>query len=186
MRWLLLLMCACAPRTPAALSPTNPELPLEGRRLLAAAEDDVEIMRMDAATARRAVDEAEQRRKKDRKRVEALAGADTTSLSAAVDAMHDARIRHARAMESVAQSNLDLAIARRDRTMAEATIRYDLGARNLDPLDAAVEAALQKLLAARTEADEAEAVVESSTADMWSRWKAFVDAGGETLAWYTE
>ena len=176
---LVLLAAACTPRV-ARLSLGDRRLPVDARRWLADAEDEVSIARADIEEAQRRLDEAQEFRRFCDGHV---AGRWPSSAAASgarerLSALARERLQLARLELRLAERRQSLARARLALTRAETAVRHDLRSYDLDPLQAIAEAARREVAAA-TEGAEAQRVrVDEATTGFWEAYGAHVRSGG--------
>ncbi len=174
----------------APLSLHDPRLPIEARKWLADAEDEVAI-------ARARVDEAEvelARLKAYRRdmvaRVAAMqqrsrAGGSAVAaddLKARFNLHLNERIELADRELDAARKALSLSRARLTLARAETAIRHDVAVYEIEPLALEVESLRQQVAAAERRVEEQRQAVDETAAQVWSTYARYVDSGGETNA----
>lgn len=178
---LFVLLSGCS--AAKVYNPLDPKLPIEARRAFAAADDDEAIAEMDRDRAVEALAAARAHRKEVLTRLadwsKDASGAE--QVREAYDAALDARVDQRQAGVRMAQAKLDLVSAQAARRRAETASRFDLAVVDLEPLKAAEEAATQRFLDARTDADAAEVAVEGAEDALWEVYRGYAASGGDVL-----
>lgn len=184
MRWLLvatLALGACVGGY-GHLDPTDPALPIEARRALAASEDDVAIAQLEESRAQGDLDRQLAWAKDVERRLGVMksGGSDMRTLTPAWKTANEARSRFARLGLKVARAQVELMRARARVSRAETARRFDLGvpplARPLEELASATE----RVLEARNDLDAQEVEVERSVDELWQIYQDWVRAGGRS------
>ncbi len=136
--WLLLLVAsttACGPNI-ARLSLSDPRLPLEARRWLADAEDEVSITTAGLEEARSNLEESLDFRRYVDRHVDSRwpSGSGSSAARQRLESMVDARIALSRLEVEASEVRILLARAMLVRARAETAVRYDLASHDLEPI----------------------------------------------------
>jgi len=176
---LLLAGSACGPRV-ARLSLHDRRLPVEARRWLADAEDEVSIAEVELDGAEESLETAQ-----DFKRyVERHVNPRWPRSSAASGAREKLgqltrdRIALARLELRSAEKQGELARARLVLSRAETAVRHDLSSYNLEPLKRTADSVRSSLAKAVGDVEAQRAKVDQSTISFWGAYGAYVRSGG--------
>lgn len=182
---VVLLLAGCVKQGEvAALSLRDPHIPIEARRWLADAEDEVAIAEAMLDDAR--ADLAEQRAygQEYLARVRRVtAGAEVEGareLPGLFAELADQREELARLRVSAGRVRLDYSRARLTLVRAETAVRHDLGVYEIEPLVAEVERTRSALAAAEAAVEDQRAQLERVADAAWLRFTAYAAAGGPT------
>lgn len=169
-----LLAAGCGPRVDR-VSLHDPRLPLEARRWLADAEDEVAIAAVSLEEAQHQLDEA--RRFRDYANALRWPGNAGTARQR-LEVMVRNRIDLASAELDVATQRMSVANAQLVRVRAETSVRHDIAAYDLEPITAAADAARQRLDAAVHAAEQRRIALDEATTQFWEAYGAFLRGGG--------
>ena len=194
--WLVLMIIftsACASMGVQKLSLTDPRLPLEARRWLADAEDEVAIARSQVVDARDTVRRLEENRESIIVRLEDTwfagkggAKAEGAAASRAFVDYADERITLARLELEAAQKRLELAGTRLTQARAETAIRYDLAVYEIESIMREVEQLKNEVAARERSVEEQRANTDRAADAVWKAYRKYVSRGGVTNAlWVT-
>jgi hypothetical protein len=181
-----LTMLGCATTEVKRLDLRDPRLPLEARRWLADAEDEVAIAwaRMDDARAN--LRRLEEYREEQLERLEQLkpgpAKAEGERATRAFESYADARIDLAEAELESTEISLELARTRLTQARAETAVRYDVAVYDLQPIVREVELLRDEVAASERELEDERASVEKKAAEAWKAYTAYVSKGGVSNA----
>lgn len=191
MRLALLIALAlgalsCATGEVKRLDLRDPRLPVEARRWLADAEDEVAIARARVDDRRAELKrlnlyhEAQVDRLRELKRGQAKAAGEKAAQ--AFDRYGDARVELAEMELEVAEVSLELARMRLTQARAETAVRYDVKIYELEPIVREVESLRNEVAETEREVEEQRATVERAADEVWKSFKAYVSKGGVTNA----
>jgi len=164
-------------------------LPVEARRWLADAEDEVAIAwaRMDDSRANLA--RLEEYRDQQLERVTQLrsgpAREDGKAAAAALGAYAEARVELGELELRFSELELDLARTRLDQARAETAVRYDLKIYELQPIVGEVNLLRDEVAAFERTLEEMRAQVEEKAASAWKAYSQYVSKGGTSNALWT-
>jgi len=161
----------------------DPTVPIEARRWIADAQDEVGMARAELVDAERAVTVARDEQATASRR--ALASADLPGAASFLERYQQvaqARLDLATATADAARARFRYADARLTLAHAEVAIRYDLGVVDTAPLEAA--AATTRAAVAQDQAAEEQqrAKVEQSTDALWAAYADVLNSGGDAAA----
>jgi hypothetical protein len=169
-----LLAAGCGPRV-ARISLHDPRLPVEARRWLADAEDEVAIASVSLDDAEHQLEEARQFRDyANALRWPGNAGTARQRL----DVMVRNRIDLGNAEVNAATQRMNVANAQLVRARAETAVRHDIRAYDLEPITAAADAARQQLDGAVHEVEQRRIALDEATTQFWEAYGAFLRGGG--------
>lgn len=190
--WAAVLLCvtACAVRPGIVLDLHDPRLPVEARRWLADAEDEVVIASARVDLEQKALVRLEAYRVQQDRQLTAVAeGADTEGrrrsaarLKGLMLAYTESRIGLQEITRRVARDRLELARARLILTRAETAMRYDLAVYEVETVAQKVAALREKVAGAQGLLEAQRAQVDQAAGQSWLAYAAFVGAGGQTQA----
>ena len=171
--WLMAILIGCTSRV-APIDLRDPTIPVEARRWLADAEDEVGIARADVVDASRAVD-AKKLVKRDMERRAKRVDANLVAVSDALIALEEAQLGLAEATLKSAEGRLRLAHTRLELARAETAVRYDLGTSDTAKLATEAEARKQVVAELERAAQDARAQAERASDALWSRYQEVGD-----------
>lgn len=174
-----LAAAACGPRV-APVSLHDPRLPVEARRWLADAEDEVAIAGAALEEARTELETAEAFKRYVDRDVNPR-WPRSAPATAARDKLGDLvreRLALARLEVRAAEKQGDVARARLRQTRAETAVRHDIRAYDLDPLRQATDAARASLAATTQDVEGQRARVDEVTTAFWVAYGAYARSGG--------
>lgn len=182
------LTSACGPRV-ARLTLDDPRLPLEARRWLADAEDEISIARASRDEATSALEEAREFRTYVNQTVLPnlpRSGAASTAEQR-LERMVQERIRVAELDLEAAEARIVLANAMLIRARAETAVRHDLAAYDLEPIVDATDAARREVDELAAELERQRIAVDEATTAWWESYGAYLAADGDsTVLWRWE
>ena len=199
-RWIVLLVLVavgvtgCRTTKVQRLDLRDSRLPVEARRWLADAEDEVAIARARLDDAEAGLDELEDYRDDLYDRCREIeqgshVEAQVTWAEYLTDAFDDyafERVLLKKLELEAAQKALDLARARLTLARAETAVRYDVAVYDLEPIALEVEALREDVAYAEREVEEQRAHVERTATEVWKAYTQFVGKKGDTHAlWKT-
>lgn len=196
MKRILLVMSvlaiACAGQNVAVLNLRDPRLPLEARRWLADAEDEVAVAhaRVDDAgkelTELRAYLEHLQRQL-DRSLLEGQRGAleEGRQVTAAFRIYAKERLELGAERLEAAKRGLELARARLTLARAETALRYDLAVYELKSIAADNERLRTEVAALERAVEETRTRAEKRADELWQAYSVYAQKGGVTSALWT-
>ena len=187
--WLLvafiLLAASCGPRVDR-IPLNDPRLPVEARRWLADAEDEVAIAQVGLDEAEEELAEA----RNFRRYVEALRWPSAGPASTArqrLDRMVEERLNLARLVVDMSNQRIALAQAMLVRARAETAVRHDIAAYNLDPITEAAGDARDRLDELAQEVERQRATLDQATTQFWESYAAYLQGGGNSnVLWVWE
>jgi hypothetical protein len=169
-----LLAAGCGPRV-ARISLHDPRLPLDARRWLADAEDEVAIAGVSLEDAQHVLDEAHQFRDY----ANALRWPGTAGTARQrLEVMVRDRIDLGNAEVDAATARMNVANAQLIRARAETAVRHDIAAYDLQPITDAADAARQRLDGAVHEVEQRRIALDEATTQFWEAYGAFLRGGG--------
>lgn len=169
-----LLAAGCGPRV-ARISLHDPRLPVEARRWLADAEDEVAIAAVSVEEAEHQRDEAHQFRDyANALRWPGNAGTARQRL----EVMVRNRIDLANAEVDAANRRMTVANAQLLRARAETAVRHDIAAYDLQPITDAADAARAQLDEAVHNVEQRRIALDEATTQFWEAYGAFLRGGG--------
>jgi len=184
-----LMAIGCATAEVERLDLRDPRLPVEARRWLADAEDEVAIAwaRMDDSRANLA--RLEDYRDQQLARVGRLetgpARGDGKAAAEALGSYAEARVQLGELELKFSELELDLARTRLDQARAETAVRYDLNVYELQPIISEVELLRDEVAAFERTLEEMRAEVEEKAASAWKAYSQYVSRGGTSNALWT-
>ena len=174
------------------LSINDPRLPVEARRWLADAEDEVAITTAGVVDAKKnlaKIEDYDHTVVSDLKKSWATGKSSQDGQKAwqAFKAYTDARVQLAEAILAAAIESRNLADMRLTQARAETAMRYDIAVYEIAPIIQEVEE-LRKSVAEMTKSVEAQRIkVEQSAGVAWKAFYQFAKTGGVTNAlWYAQ
>jgi hypothetical protein len=170
----VLLAAGCGPRV-ARVSLHDPRLPVEARRWLADAEDEVAIAAVGLEEAEHGVDEAHQFRDY-ANRLNWPGNAATARQR--LDQMVRERITLANVELDVAAQRVAVSQAQLVRARAETAVRHDITNYDLEPITEAADAAREQLDDAVHRAEQQRIALDEATTQFWEAYGAFLRGGG--------
>jgi hypothetical protein len=176
--FLVLLAAGCGPRV-ARLSLHDPRLPLEARRWLADAEDEVAIAAVSLEEAQHRLEEAHQFR--DYASHLNWPGA-AGNARQRLDQMVRERIDLANDEVDAANQRVAVAQAQLVRARAETAVRHDIAAYDLEPITAAADAARQQLDAAVQRVEQQQIASDTATTQFWEAYGTYLRGAGANAA----
>ena len=188
MRWLsslaVVLSLGCGPQNVTPLDPRDPSLPDQTRQWVADVADGVIAARTRRDAAERALTDAvaDRARLTEGMRFTASGGNDPTG---ALRLMMEARVTLAELRLEHANARVALARQSERLTNAEQSIRHGRGRYDLTPIERAHEAELQRVQSLAAELRDVQSRAHERTQEWWSAYHAYVQAGGETLPYWT-
>jgi hypothetical protein len=189
--WLVAVLTVSGCANVVRLSLNDSRLPLEARRWLADAEDEVAIRNAQVVDAERALEEMETYRDNLLKQLDKawLGKRQTSGSKNAFQAFvkyTDTRKELMSAQLDLAMEEYKLAETRLTQVRAETAVQYDLDVYDIAPIMAKVEE-LRKGIATMTDVVEKKRIEMEKTAAMaWNAYAAFVRSGGVSNAmWFT-
>jgi hypothetical protein len=166
------------------LSLSDPRLPVDARRWVADAEDAVVVSRARRDESVRGV-KAINRWQQTLMAAPTFNGPKGGAAKMKRDRMSLARVDAAQAELALAQAALNLSKARLQLIYAETAMRQDIAVYNMPPLQAAVDQALQAVVARRDAHRRArEAELKASDA-WWTAWQGMVKSKSDTRPFWT-
>lgn len=198
--WIVLLLLVatvvggCKTTKVARLDLRDSRLPVEARRWLADAEDEVAIARARRADAETGLDELEDYRDDLYERCRDIemgshVEAQVTWAEYLTDAFDDyafERVLLKKLELTAARKALQLARARLTLARAETAVRYDVKVYDLEPIAQEVEALRDDVAGAERDVEEQRANVERTATEVWKAYAQFVGKQGDTHAlWKT-
>ncbi len=199
-RWIILLVLAvaalngCKTTRVARLDLRDPRLPVEARRWLADAEDEVAIARARLDDAEDGLHDLEDYRESLYDRCRDIergshVEAQVTWAEYLTDAFDDyayERVQLEKLELTAARKALQLARARLTLARAETAVRYDVAVYDLEPIALEVEALRDDVAQAERDVEEQRANVERTATEVWKAYTQFVGKQGDTHAlWKT-
>lgn len=185
--WVVMALCvaaaACAPRA-ARISLHDPRLPLDARRWLADAEDEVAIAAVGLDEAQIGMDEA----REFRRYAESLRWpGGGSNASQRLDRMVEERLSLARLEIDLANQRIALARANLVKARAETAVRHDIADYNLEPITAASDEARARLDQLAQEVEHQRAALDEATSQFWEAYGAFARSNnGNNVLWTWE
>ncbi len=167
----------------------DPRLPVEAKRWLADAEDEVAIARARVDDAETELTRMKAYRISVIERLEdtwpVAKGAATAageSASWAFVRCSEQKVELAELELALSKKALDLAISRLTQARAETAIRYDLAIYKIETIVAEVEQQRQEVASIQAKVEEQKISVEKATDEVWKAYLKYVSKGGITNA----
>lgn len=179
---LAIVAMSCGPRVDR-IPLNDPRLPLDARRWLADAEDEVAIADVSLDDAQRELAEA----RSFRRYAESLnwpSGAGPCSQR--IDSMVDERLALARLEVDLANQRITLARANLVKARAETAVRHDIAAYNLSPITSASEEAREDLEELAHRVEQQRAALDQATTQFWEAYGSFARSGNNNVMWTWE
>jgi hypothetical protein len=181
-----LAVIGCATAKVQRLDLRDPRLPVEARRWLADAEDEVAIAwaRMDdsRATLARLGEYRDQQLGRLDQLETGPAREDGEAAARALGSYAEARVQLGEAELELSEIDLELARTRLDQARAETAVRYDLTVYELQPIISEVELLRDEVAASERRLEEVRAEVEEKAASAWKAYSQYVSKGGTSNA----
>jgi hypothetical protein len=176
---LALVAAACGPRV-RRLSLSDQRLPVEARRWLADAEDEVSIAAAERDQAQDSLRQAHDFEQYVSRDVNPRwpSSASASGARERLGQLVRERIRLAQIELDVAERRVALARARLVQTRAETAVRHDLASYELDPLNRAVAGAQRALGRTVEQAEAQRARTDEVTGAFWTAYAGYVRSGG--------
>ncbi len=173
------LSLSCGPRV-ARLGLNDSRLPVEARRWLADAEDEVSIARAERDEAQVRLDQAQDFRRYVDQDVSSRWPRNAAAASARekLGNMARERIRLAELEFRGTDKRVSVARARLVETRADTAVRHDLASYNMEPLERAVTAARAQLSQTTEMVEAQRARVDEVTTAFWESYAAYLRSGG--------
>jgi hypothetical protein len=170
---------ACGPRV-ARLDLHDRRLPVEARRWLADAEDEVSIAQVELDEAEESLETAQEFKRYVDRHVNPRWPRSSSASGARekLGQLARERITLARLELRAAEKQGDLARARLSLARAETAVRHDLRSYNLEPLKRAADGARAELAKVVGEVESQRAKVDQATTSFWGAYGAYVRSGG--------
>lgn len=180
--WMLAVFSGCATTGVQRLDLRDSRLPVEARRWLADAEDEVAIAKARLEEAGAEFDKLERYHKDLTVRLQAIQAVPVEGAATADTflAFTEQRIALKKHQRQSASDNLDLARARLTLARAETAVRYDLAVYELEPLVQDVAQRRSLVAAAEQQVELQRALVEQAADEFWERYRQYVSKGGVT------
>ena len=181
-----LAVIGCATAEVQRLDLRDPRLPVEARRWLADAEDEVAIAwaRMDDSRATLA--RLEEYREQQLGRLEQLrtgpAKVEGEAAARALGSYADARVRLGELELESFKIELELARTRLNQARAETAVRYDLKIYELQPIISEVELLRNEVADSERRMEEVRTQFEGKAALAWKAYSQYVSKGGTSNA----
>jgi len=167
----------------------DPRLPIEARRWLADAEDEVAIARAHLDDAQARLDAHRAYRENVMARLEdAWAKAKDNPKATGEKAQQafvtyaDQRVKLFELELDLSKKALDLAIIRLTQARAETALRYDLAVYEMEPIIRKVELLRDEVAAIQRQVEEQRVNVETTADAVWKAFSDYVNKGGVTNA----
>ncbi len=179
---MIALAAGCATTGVQRLDLRDPRLPVEARRWLADAEDEVAIAKARLDEAGAEYDKLERYHKDLTVRLQEIQAVPVEGAATADSflAFTEQRIALKKHQRQSAGDNLALARSRLTLARAETAVRYDLAVYELEPLIQDVEQRRTKVAAAEQQVELQRALVEQAAEEFWERYRQYVSKGGVT------
>lgn len=177
--------------TVARLDLRDPRLPVEARRWLADAEDEVAIARAmcdDLETELEQLNDYQERLTEnieDAWSDDRNTGGDGKQASSAFEAYAKERVVFKKLELAEGRAVLELAKARLRQARAETAVRYDIAVYQLEPIIEEVESLKSQVADSTKRLEEQRVIVEESAAKAWTHYHIFASKGGQTNAFWT-
>ncbi len=190
-RWLLsataLVLLGCGTVEVERLGLRDPRLPIEARRWLADAEDEVAIARARVEQSESELSAHIDSRESLVVRLEETwstgkASAQGSAAAAAFFKYADERVKLAELTVEAAARELQLARSRLTQARAETAIRYDLAVYEMGPIVHEVELKRKEVAAIKRTVEDQRVVVERTATEVWTKYAKFANSGGNTNA----
>ena len=167
----------------------DPRLPMEARRWLADAEDEVAIAQAHVDDAKGDLRKLENYRGSVVVRLDEAwstgksgSAAEGEAAAGAFFRYADQRVDLAELELKISRKQLELTIARLTQARAETAIRYDLAVYEIEPIVREVEQLKSEVAAIQREVEEQRVKVEKAADEVWKAYTAFASKGGATDA----
>jgi len=181
---MVLSTFACGGISVDRLSLSDPRLPVDARRWVADAEDAVVISRARRDEAQRAV-KAMVKWQAATLASPPFKGAKGSNAQLRRDQMGLSRIEATKTAYFLASAELGLSKARLQLIYAETATRQDIAVYNMPPLQAAVDKALQAVIALRDRHRQSREAELKATDDWWKAWRSYVADKSDTRPFWT-
>lgn len=182
----LALSAGCGPRV-ERITLDDARLPLDARRWLADAEDEVAIATAGLDQAQDRLAGAYEFRDYVERDVEPRWSGGATSARQRLEQLVDARLALARLEVNAAEARISLARVMLVRARAETAVRHDIAAYDLEPIVAATEEARAALNAAVRRIEDQRVAVDEATTGWWEAYGEYLAGGGDnSILWVFE
>jgi hypothetical protein len=181
-------LCACGPRV-SRIALDDQRLPLEARRWLADAEDEVSIASASHDEARNRLDEAREFRNYVNSDVNPNwpNNAQASQAESRLERLVQERIRLAQLGVDAAEARIVLAQALLVRARAETAVRHDIAAYDLEPIVEGADDARGDVNEYASRLEQQRIAVDEATTQFWEAYGAYLQGGGaNTVLWSWE
>lgn len=186
---IILFAVACGSTNVQRLNLRDPRLPLEARRWLADAEDEVAIARARVDDAERALATLNDYREDLLERLEdswekggGNAGAEGEKAAQAFYDFVEKRVALAELELDLAEKSRELAKKRLTQARAETAMRYDIAVYEIQTIVQQVEIKRNEIAAAQRQVENMKVEVENAAGEVWKAYRSYVNKGGVSNA----
>jgi hypothetical protein len=183
----VLVMMGCGTMEVERLNLRDPRLPIEARRWLADAEDEVAIVRARVENSEASLEAYKSYRESLISRLEETwtegkASAQGGAAFTAFLKYGEERVKLAELTLEATRKELQLAKTRLTQARAETAIQYDLAVYEIAPIVHEVELLRKEVALMRGQMEDQRVVVERTASQVWNAYAKFVSSGGNTNA----
>jgi Mg2+ and Co2+ transporter CorA len=182
---IILFAVACGSTNVQRLNLRDPRLPLEARRWLADAEDEVAIARARVDDAERVLATLNEYREDLLERLEdswAKGGSTGEKAAQAFFDYVEKRVLLAELELDLAEQSRELAKKRLTQARAETAMRYDIAVYEIQTIVQQVETKRNEIAAAQKQVENMKIEVENAAGEVWKDYRSYVNKGGVSNA----